>query len=1693
MKEKFFLLQILKLKLKILLVAIFCLNLLSTHASNRDIYDLTSANSNDTLFTVLSVRDVHQPVIFADPIAVNDSNTTPQDITLTVIAANGVLLNDSDPDIGDVLSVTQFVVGGTIYAVNITANLAEGDLTIGSDGSYTFVPTAGFIGTVPTATYTVSDNVIPTASTATANLDIEVLLDTDGDGDPDISDPDDDNDGNPDITDPNILIPTAVDDAFTAPFGGATPFNILTNDDFIPGSNITITRIGGTAAGTVTFDNATGGLSYTPTSAEATTGGSVSVIYQVCHTVPNPDVCATATVSITITDADNDGDGVTNGQEAIDGTDPNDGCAYNTTNQIIANVSPAWNALDCDGDGVINGTEITDSTDPKDPCSLFITSQTVTPNGAWNAADCDDDGNRNATDPNPLTPTAVNDAFTAPFGGATIFNILTNDDFLPSTSTTINRIGGSAAGTVTFSATAGTLSYTPTAAEATAGGSVSVIYQVCHTVPNPDVCATATVIITIADADDDGDGVSNGQEAADGTNPNDGCDYNTASQVIVNVSTAWNSLDCDGDGVINGTEIIDSTDPKDPCSLVIGSQTVTPNAAWNAADCDDDGNPNATDPNPLTPTAVNDAFTAPFGGATTFNILANDDFIPSTSTTINQAGGTAAGTVSFSATVGTLSYSPTAAEATAGGSVSVIYQVCHTVPNPDVCVTATVIITIADADDDGDGVSNGQEVADGTDPDNGCDYNTASQVIANVSTAWNNLDCDGDGVINGTEIIDGSDPKDPCSLIIANQTVTPNASWNATDCDSDGNPNATDPNPLTPTALDDAFTAPFGETTTFNILANDDFLPSTSTTINQTGGSAAGTVTFSATTGTLSYTPTAAEASAGVSVSVIYQVCHTIPNPDVCTTAMVSITIADADDDGDGVSNGQEVADGTDPDDGCDYNTASQVIANVSTVWNNLDCDGDGVINGTEIVDGTDPKDPCSLIITNQTVTPNAAWNVLDCDADGNPNATDPNPLTPTAVDDAFTAPFGGATTFNILANDDFLPGTSTTINQVGGTAAGTVIFGAIAGNLSYTPTAAEASAGGSVSVIYQVCHTVPNPDVCTTATVIITIADADDDGDGVSNGQEVADGTDPDNGCDYNTTSQVIANVSTVWNNLDCDGDGVINGTEITDITDPKDPCSLVMGSQTVTPNAAWDSADCDNDGNPNATDPNPLTPFADNDAFTAPFGGATTFNILANDDFLPSTSTTLNQSGGTASGSVTFNTTTGEMSYTPTAAEATAGGSVSVIYQVCYTVPNPDVCASATVNITIADADNDGDGVSDGQEVSDGTNPNDGCDYNTASQILANVSSTWNNLDCDGDGVINGTEITEITDPKDPCSLVIGSQTVTPNAAWDAADCDSDGNPNATDPNPLVPIAIDDTFTAPFEVVTTFNILENDDFLPGTSTTITQTGGTAAGTIFFSVIAGTLSYSPTALEVTTGVVVSIEYQVCYTAPSPDVCATATVSITVTDADDDGDGVTNGQEVTDGTDPDDGCDFDPDNRTSDPTEAWSALDCDGDRVSNGDEDGLDTDNDGTPDYLDIDDDNDGINTINEDADGNGDPRNDDCDNDSIPNYLDSNSCGIVAPTLFTPNGDGVNDEFVILELVNRYPNFEMIIYNRWGNIVYDYKNDGRSQPLWWGGLSTGRMTINRTEKVPTGTYFYIINFNDINKKPVSGWVYLNR
>ena len=90
-----------------------------------------------------------------------------------------------------------------------------------------------------------------------------------------------------------------------------------------------------------------------------------------------------------------------------------------------------------------------------------------------------------------------------------------------------------------------------------------------------------------------------------------------------------------------------------------------------------------------------------------------------------------------------------------------------------------------------------------------------------------------------------------------------------------------------------------------------------------------------------------------------------------------------------------------------------------------------------------------------------------------------------------------------------------------------------------------------------------------------------------------------------------------------------------------------------------------------------------------------------------------------------------------------------------------------------------------------------------------------------------------------------------------------------------------------------------------------------------------------------------------------------------------------------------------------------------------------------------------------------------------------------------SPNGDGINDNFHIKGIDN-YPDNSVEIYNRWGVKVFDTKSYNESDNMF-RGYSDGRATINRNEKLPTGTYFYILKYNNTQKViEKSGYLYIN-
>jgi len=130
-------------------------NTATVDANERDRYPANDTTTEDTTI------DVNDP-----PLAEDDAAITDEDNPVTV-AALGVLNNDSDPDVGDTLTVTAVDTSGTLGTV--TAWYADGSFTYDPDGKFEYLQAGG--STTDSFTYTVSDG---NGSTDTATVTITI-------------------------------------------------------------------------------------------------------------------------------------------------------------------------------------------------------------------------------------------------------------------------------------------------------------------------------------------------------------------------------------------------------------------------------------------------------------------------------------------------------------------------------------------------------------------------------------------------------------------------------------------------------------------------------------------------------------------------------------------------------------------------------------------------------------------------------------------------------------------------------------------------------------------------------------------------------------------------------------------------------------------------------------------------------------------------------------------------------------------------------------------------------------------------------------------------------------------------------------------------------------------------------------------------------------------------------------------------------------------------------------------------------------------------------------------------------------------------------------------------------------------------------------------------------------------------------
>ena len=84
------------------------------------------------------------------------------------------------------------------------------------------------------------------------------------------------------------------------------------------------------------------------------------------------------------------------------------------------------------------------------------------------------------------------------------------------------------------------------------------------------------------------------------------------------------------------------------------------------------------------------------------------------------------------------------------------------------------------------------------------------------------------------------------------------------------------------------------------------------------------------------------------------------------------------------------------------------------------------------------------------------------------------------------------------------------------------------------------------------------------------------------------------------------------------------------------------------------------------------------------------------------------------------------------------------------------------------------------------------------------------------------------------------------------------------------------------------------------------------------------------------------------------------------------------------------------------------------------------------------------------------------CQLDSVEFTISISESMVVVPNVFTPNGDGTNDEFRVV--YRSLKEFHCWVYNRWGHLVYEWSDPAKG----WDGTIGGRPAAE-------GAYFYVI------------------
>ena len=576
------------------------------------------------------VSDLHFSTCPADdndaPVVVDDSALTDEDTAVVV----DVLGNDSDPE-GDPLTVTD------------TSEPANGSVQINGDGTVTYTPNTGFIGT-DSFEYTVTDG---QGNLSTATVTVTV------------ADPADNQ--------PAML----VDDAAETDEDTAVVIDVLGNDSDPEGDALTVTDTTEPANGSVVI-NADGTVTYTP---DAGFTGEDTFEYSVEDEGGN---ISTATVTVTVGDT---------GPNAP-ATPVDDMATTDEDTPVVINVLS--NDTDPEGDVLT----VVDASEPVNGTVVINPDGTVTytPNAGFSGQDTfeytvEDAGGSYSTavvfvqvGDGDLPPVATDDADTTDLDTPVVIDVLGNDSDPEGEALTVTDTTEPLNGSVVINAD-GTVTYTP---DAGFTGTDTFDYTITDPAGNE---STATVTVVVEDPADLPPVATDDADTTDLDTP-----------VVINV--LGNDSDPEGEALtVTGT-----TEPLNG-SVVInadGTVTYTPDAGFTGTDTfdytitDPAGNESTAtvtvvveDPADLPPVATDDANSTDVGTPVVIAVLANDSDPEGEALTVAGVTDPANGSVVINAD-GTVTYTP---DAGFTGTDTFDYTITDPAGNES---TATVTVMVQD-------------------------------------------------------------------------------------------------------------------------------------------------------------------------------------------------------------------------------------------------------------------------------------------------------------------------------------------------------------------------------------------------------------------------------------------------------------------------------------------------------------------------------------------------------------------------------------------------------------------------------------------------------------------------------------------------------------------------------------------------------------------------------------------------------------------------------------------------------------------------------------------------------------------------------------------------------------------------------------------------------------------------------------